>query len=216
MEKRKGVKEDEIAQAMSKNTCATTHGNCPSPKFGRGHSIYEYYTNTLVPAVMSSLPLLVRQLAEDSKNWLLVAIHKLIVFILPKWSVEHPNTFPSMRELLEVASSTLSPSEFLLRNFDTNGDGQISSAELLNMTEILHHHHILVPRAPESWATWFRREWPLMDWKIGVFLWRSFGGILFLLAFLSIVPGRLHGIAGKILRWPILGLTYFLITVELM
>lgn len=54
-----------------------------------------------------------------------------------------------------------------------------------------------------------------MDWKVGVFLWQSFGGVLLVLAFLSIVPGRLHGISGKILRWPILGLTYFLITVEL-
>lgn len=166
-------------------------------------------------AIMSSLPMVLQSLARDSKDLISQSVFKLIDFILPKWSREHPNTLPSMKELLEVASSTLSPSEFLLRNFDTNGDGHISSAELLNMTEILKHNMVFVQRAPETWASWFRREWPLMDWKIGVFVWRSFGGILFLLAFLSFVPGRLHGISGKALRWPILGLTYFLIGVEL-
>jgi uncharacterized membrane protein len=55
-----------------------------------------------------------------------------------------------------------------------------------------------------------------MDWKVGVFLWQSFGGILALLAVLSIVPGRMHGLSAKILRWPILGITYFLVIVELM
>ena len=54
-----------------------------------------------------------------------------------------------------------------------------------------------------------------MDWKIGMFIWKSFGGLLIVIAVLSIVPGRLHRISGKILRWPLLGLTYCLITVEL-
>lgn len=40
-------------------------------------------------------------------------------------------------------------------------------------------------------------------------------GLLLLIGIATIVPGRLHGISGRILRWPILGLTYFLITVEL-
>ena len=110
----------------------------------------------------------------------------------------------------------------MLRHFDTNNDGTISSNELLNMTEFVHHMMAMVrstgtPQQLQdmSWITWFRREWPLMDWKLGVFIWRSFGGILLVLAVLSIIPGRLHGISGKILRWPVLGMTYFLITVEL-
>lgn len=55
----------------------------------------------------------------------------------------------------------------------------------------------------------------MMDWKIGVFLWRTFGGILVTLCVLSIIPGRLHGISARILRWPVLAITYFLIAVEL-
>ncbi len=119
--------------------------------------------------------------------------------------------------------SSSSNSDYMLRHFDTNNDGTISSHELLNMTEFVHHMMALIRNSTGtpsqlqdiSWITWFRREWPLMDWKLGVFIWRSFGGILFILAVLSIVPGRLHGISGKILRWPVLGMTYFLITVEL-
>lgn len=108
---------------------------------------------------------------------------------------------------------TLSPMEWMMQNFDTNGDGHISPSELVNLTEILKH---LPHLQQESWTLWFRREWPLMDWKVGVFLWRSFGGVLFLLTILTIVPGRLHGLSAKILRWPLLGLVYFLILVELM
>lgn len=54
-----------------------------------------------------------------------------------------------------------------------------------------------------------------MDWKVGLFLWRTFGGILILLCVLSIIPGRLHGISARILRWPVLAVTYFLVAVEL-
>jgi len=54
-----------------------------------------------------------------------------------------------------------------------------------------------------------------MDWKIGVFLWQTFGGILVVIAILSVMPGRLHTWSGKVLRWPILGLTYLLINIEL-
>jgi hypothetical protein len=67
-----------------------------------------------------------------------------------------------------------------------------------------------------SWTSWFQREWPLMDWKIGIFLWSTFGGILFLLAAFSIIPGQMHRISAKMLRWPVLGMVYFLIAVELM
>lgn len=187
----------------------------PSPTYQtltRG-GIYEYYSTQLYPAVLSSLPMLVKKLAGQSKDLVTSGARTLINFVLPQWSDAHPDELlPTMKDLWEVAGAH-APSDFMLRNFDTNGDGYISSAELLNMTEILKH--LQVARAPETWATWFRREWPMMDWKVGVFLWQSFGGVLLLLAFLSVIPGRLHGLSGKILRWPVLGITYFLITVEL-
>jgi hypothetical protein len=159
---------------------------------------------------MASLPTLIQRLAEDAKHLAASGSRKMIDFILPKWSIEHPDTLPTMKELWEGAGQT--PADFMLRYFDTNGDGHISSAELLNMTEFMKS----IQAAPESWSAWFSREWPLMDWKVGVFLWRSFGGILVMLTVFTIIPGRMHEVSGKILRWPILGVTIFLIVVELM
>ena len=163
-------------------------------------------------------------------------VQKFIQFVIPRfptlndhhyYSLEIQQQLPkAIRDVWDsIANATQhhSPgSDFMLRHFDTNNDGTISSNELLNMTEFVHHMMAMVRStgSPQqlqdmSWITWFRREWPLMDWKLGVFIWRSFGGILLVLAVLSIIPGRLHGISGKILRWPVLGMTYFLITVEL-
>ena len=68
----------------------------------------------------------------------------------------------------------------------------------------------------ESWTTWFRREWPLMDWKVGVFVWNIGGRLLLVLTLVSILPGRLHGYAARLLRWPVLGIVNFLIFVELL
>ena len=109
--------------------------------------------------------------------------------------------------------------EFMLNKFDTNQDGHISPNELLNMTELLAKlpstpPFTVVPPPVESFWAWFSREWPLMDWKIGVFLWQTFGGLLLVIAVLSVMPGRLHTMAGKILRWPILIVIYMLINVE--
>ncbi|KAL7578994.1 hypothetical protein ACA910_019040 [Epithemia clementina (nom. ined.)] len=121
--------------------------------------------------------------------------------------------------------------EALLHHFDTNHDGTIGADEVLNMTEFFQKlfasSSLWAPTtASPSWssvtsrttswlAQFFAREWPLLDWKLGVFLWRTFGGILFLCAIFSIVPGSLHGWSARLLRWPILGLTYCLIYVEL-
>lgn len=164
-------------------------------------SIYQYYSTKIFPAVMASLPTLFKRLAEDSKHLVARGSRKMIDFILPSWSIEHPDTLPSMKQLWSEAGT---PADFMLRHFDTNHDGHISPAELLNMTEFMSS----LQQAPESWSAWFSREWPLMDWKVGVFLWRSFGGILVLLTIFSIIPGRMHEISGRLLRWPILVRSY--------
>jgi len=109
--------------------------------------------------------------------------------------------------------------DFMIHHFDKDDDGHISPNELLNMTELLSKLPAMKlnqqqPKIESFWA-WFSREWPLMDWKIGVFLWQTFGGILLVIAVLSVMPGRLHTWSGKVLRWPILGLTYLLINIEL-
>lgn len=170
-------------------------------------SIYKFYTQSLFPAIYASLPLLMHRFWNDIRKCLADGSERAAAFLIPDW--QGPT---NILHLMEQAASNSTVHEFMMRHFDTNLDGHISPKELLNMTEILAS---LPSRHPQSWFQWFSRAWPLMDWKLGVFLWRTCGGLLLLLLLISLFPGRLHGVVGKILRWPVLGLTYFLITVEL-
>lgn len=197
-------------------------------------SIYLFYSQQLYPAFLASLPLLGQRLRQDASHYLITGLRALVHFLLPPWSFashyhhindEDESPF-SMARIWEQYSATIggnttSPtslpfSDFMLRFFDSDGDGHINRTELLNMTELLKAHFRATAGAHSSWWAWFSREWPLMDWKVGLFLWRSFGGILLALTILSVIPGRLHAFSARILRWPVLALTYFLITVELM
>jgi hypothetical protein len=186
-------------------------------------SIYGFYTDQLYPALVSSLPILAQRVSRDSRYFIGTAWHSFVQFILPKWHHQPRHHFLWLHLGNESTHPFPNPAEFILRYFDTNADGHISAAELLNMTEIMeqssYYSHamktMLQYDGDTTWWTWFSREWPLMDWKIGVFLWRTFGGILLLIAMCSIIPGRIHGWSARLLRWPVLALTYFLIAVEL-
>ncbi len=46
-------------------------------------------------------------------------------------------------------------------------------------------------------------------------LWKSCGGLLLVIVIASIIPGKIHVLSGKILRWPVLALTYLTIASEL-
>lgn len=181
--------------------------------------------------LVSTLPMTAfQQFMMESKHVVIHSVQQVWQFLQPKWERYRDSTtdeiglrlqLPAvMRQLIQSTThNAANPMEFMLRNFDSNGDGHISRAELMNMTEIFEKlPPIIAPphQVAVNWAVWFQREWPLMDWKIGVFLWSTFGGILLLLAAVSIIPGRLHGISAKILRWPVLAVVNFLIVVELM
>jgi hypothetical protein len=194
---------------------------------------YRYCVRQWYCSIIPSFPM-VSMHNTTIEHWMHRASHhvqNVIQFVVPKFPKlqDHPE-FPQLPKALSEFwdhvtnvttqhHSALNTSDFMLRHFDTNGDGTISRNELLNMTELFHQMMVLMtpphPHTHISWMAWIHREWPLFDWKLGVFLWRSFGGILLLLAILSIVPGRLHGISAKLLRWPVLGITYCLIGVEL-
>lgn len=192
-------------------------------------SIYDFYAQQVIPAILASTPILFYRILHDTKETISASLHSLWDFMLPAWIKEQhatENLAATLGDLWErallaqqSAAHNSSIAEFLTHSFDTNGDGLISPNELLNMTEIMNRFQQQLARsnsAPTTFWLWFSREWPLMDWKIGFFLWRTFGGILVVLFVLSIIPGRLHTLSGKILRWPILLVTYFLIAAELM
>lgn len=190
-------------------------------------SVYDFYRDDVIPAITSSLPILLGRIAVDAKDWIQLGGSRFVHFLLPKHWADNAGEWTggaALQQLWEQAiasardnSNSLrnnSVEEFLLRHFDTNEDGHISPSELMNMTEFMERWHASVT-TPSSWYEWVSREWPMMDWKIGLFFWRTFGGILVLLCVLSIIPGRLHGISARILRWPVLAITYFMVGVEL-
>jgi uncharacterized membrane protein len=226
------TKRQEESSSSSSSTPSKNNNSQPTKEKGNkenitSESVYDFYVHELIPAILASLPLLASRVSSDLIKNLRLLSGKLWEFVLPAWYKESdpgevwrlaaPNF--NFTELWEQAVSAGSEngamSDFMLRHFDSNGDGFISAAELLNMTEIVTRLQTSQERTTQNFWSWFSREWPLMDWKIGMFLWRTFGGMLVVIAVLSIVPGRLHTAAGKILRWPILALTYALILVEL-
>jgi len=122
--------------------------------------------------------------------------------------------------------------EFMLNHFDKDNDGHSSPNEQRNTQYDRTPRQVAVDGSAksrscccrtvpakgkvsvESFFSWCSREWPLMDWKIGVFIWQTFGGILLVIAVLCIMPGRLHTWSGKVLRWPILAVAWLLINVK--
>lgn len=167
-------------------------------------TIYSYWMQVLLPALLSSIPILLHRIASDMKHFLTQGVRNL----LPETNSWRESASDFWDDHL---SGSLRIPEAVLKRFDMNQDGILSPDELLNVTDWLER---AASQRPTFWQ-FLRQEWPLMDWKVGLFLWHSFGGMLVLLTLLSIVPGRLHGFAARVLRWPILGLTYFLVAVEL-
>lgn len=229
--------ERKTSSPLSENV--ERNSNPPNPLLSlTPDSVYDFYTKELFPAILSSFPILVHRFWKDIVSWTVLAGKEFYLFIQPKWMKEtaegkllsgvsgneHEHFGAIIEHLWEHAVQSsknvnATIGDFMINHFDKDHDGHISSNELLNMTNLLARlpmmHHGAGQAREESFWAWFSREWPLMDWKIGVFLWQTFGGILFVIAVLSIMPGRLHSWSGKVLRWPILGLTYLLITVEL-
>lgn len=163
-------------------------------------SVYDFFFSILA-AVWSSLPILFARIGHDAKALLLTGWTATVHFLLP-WTREDWSSPPSLATLWEQAlegSSNTTMAEFMLRHKD-------------DMKELMES---LRNPSPQSWLGWFSQSWPLMDWKFGFFVWQYCGGLLVVLMIASIVPGRLHAISGRILRWPVLGLVYFMIYVEL-
>lgn len=181
-------------------------------------SVYEFYRQQLFPALVASIPMLTRRLLGDMKKNAISVSRKAIEFLKPSWVAENAKrmttAFPKANHTALV--------EVITRYFDAikeiPEESGLSKIDISRAKEHLHHLEELLVKAMTSAGPtgfhWFQQAWPMMDWKVGVFLWRSCGGILLLIGIATIVPGRLHGVSGRILRWPILGLTYLLIAVE--
>lgn len=196
----------------SSMTRSTSHQNAVDPTAGAPNlseeSIYDFYCKNLLPAIWASLPLLMARVGHDAKKIMLAGWTKTVQFLLPwtkpDWSA------PSLATMWEQAMENSTVAEFMIRHFDANNDGRISPTEWINMSELMQSFQT----TEASWVDWIYKSWP-MTWKFREWIWHYFGGLLMVIIMASLIPGRLHGWAGRILRWPILAIVYFMIFVEL-
>ena len=209
-------KHDATSQVENKTIFVTENVNI--------EEVYDFYKQNIVPAIISSFPLLINRVGMDIKEFINALTSSIYSFLFP-WkhhSLDAPWRSPSFHSVLNHTlwgpgeSAHHQFADFMLRHFDKDMDGSISSLEILHLEELPHLLQNFHYQPPQTWFTWFQRSWPLMDWKLGVFLWRSCSGVLLLIIIATIVPGRLHGISGRVLRWPILAFTYLMIFSELM
>ena len=171
-----------------------------------------------MPALVSCLPTLFHHATAELQVTVRQGLELVAYFLVPAlqerdWS---PPTFGELwnQSLTRAMETNSNFTSFMLQNFDTDGDGHIGRLELLNVKDILPLH-LFQGTPPQHWFAWLQRSWPMLDWKLGVFLWRTCSGLIIVFGVGSILPGRLHGYSGRMLRFPILGIVYFMISVEL-
>ena len=221
--------EASATKTITSSSEASTTPSVPQPLVEAdlsADSVYDFWWNQLLPAILSSLPLLFQRLSSDFLSYTgevwhwLIGIPPHVSGFLNDYYAEiaDPVKLDAFNQTIVYKPPNLA--ELLLRNFDADQDGHISAHEILKGKDIPFAKLIEMAESFEnrakavSWSSW-QHMWPMLDWKIGLFLWRSCGGLLLVILFASIVPGRLHAICGKVLRWPILGFTYLMISVEL-
>lgn len=181
--------------------------------------IYKYYVDHLLPEISSSLPMLLRQMRHDSRSVVYNGAKKIMHFLIPftredfEWhgiNVPHPHV-----NLTQVYGN-LTQSLVEVFNLEHENRASISEWMKTNMEALKDiQQHIPVVRVPTA-PRWLHFTWPFIDWNFGLLLWRSCGGLILLIVFASIVPGKLHSFSGRILRWPILAFTNFAIVSELL
>lgn len=229
------VESSDGGDSSENSSSSSSWASTPPPQNLTADSVYDFYARNLLPAIWASLPLLLSRVGQDVFSYVRLGFEKVVRFLLPwyderlssEWAA--PN-FATLWNQTWAATAGGGPDsqggnvasenalvQFMLRHFDTNRDGHISASELLHMENYrLPSLPQYVPPHPQTWLSWLPTAWnPMMDWKFGVFLWRSCSGLLLVIAIASVVPGRMHGYSGRLLRWPILVLTYVMIFVEL-
>jgi predicted acylesterase/phospholipase RssA len=194
--------------------------------------VYNYYTQELLPALFSSLPILFARIARDTAAFLYHVTTRFIQFLFPLWfrkwtldAASESGEFFSQLANMKKANFTFVDHLLQRIGFDadehiTRRDLSINAEEMKREVEALIHQYYdaLMNQQHSSWYEWFRTKITnimTVDWSLGAYLWQTCSGLIIVLIITSIVPGRLHGWTGRLLRWPILGMVYMLISVEL-
>ncbi len=191
--------------------------------------VYNYYTEVLFPALLSSLPVLLSRLAHDAGYYTTSFIQFLFPIWFRQWTVDTTDTIT--RAAKDVASEGGELLAHIWEKMDRNNDGKLSALEwssnaeeIKREVELLIHQYYhavtdgLQKQQHTSWYAWLRKAISAtisVDWSMGAYLWHTCSGLILVLVVTSILPGRLHGWTGRALRFPILGMTYMMISVEL-
>ncbi len=207
--------------------------------------VYEYYTEDLLPALIASLPILLSRFLHDAASCLGYYSTRFIQFLFPiwfrRWTVDTTDTIARAAseggDFLahiwpgEAKGGNTTFVDYILERMDLNKDGKFSASEwgsnaeeMKRDIELLAHQYYqavaerLNQQQHASWYAWLRTAISNLisvDWSFGAYLWHTCSGLILVLIVTSIVPGRLHGWTGRALRFPVLGMTYMLISVEL-
>lgn len=198
--------------------------------------VYEYFKERLLPALFSSLPILLSRIAHDAASYLWHCSSRFAEFLFPvwfrRWTVDATDHLArAAREHWAKTSANSTLVDYILETMDLNQDGRISAKEWGDNAEemkrevealIYQYYHAVADsihnQQSKSWYAWFRTiisRCLAVDWSMGAYLWHTCSGLIIVLVVTSILPGRLHGWTGRALRFPMLGMTYMLISAEL-
>jgi hypothetical protein len=83
--------------------------------------IYEYYKNNLIPALTSSLPLLLRKIREDSGSIVYKSLMKIVHLLIPFTREDFEWHAPQVPHVATEVYGNLT--QFLLNQFDSDHDG---------------------------------------------------------------------------------------------
>ena len=112
--------EQEIAQNSRKSS--TINPNIPpSDTLIDENEIYEYYQR-LIPALVSSLPLLLHKMKEDSGSFVYNSIMKMVHLLIPFTRKDFEWHAPHVPHVASEAYGNVT--QFLLSHFDLDEDGE--------------------------------------------------------------------------------------------
>ena len=194
--------------------------------------VYNYYVQELLPALLSSLPILLARIARDVATLLWHVTTRFIQFLFPlwfrKWTVDTQATIAHaasesgefLSHIVTMKKANFTFVDHLIEKMNLDHTLSINTEEMKREVETLIHQYYdaLIHQQHSSWYEWFRTKITnimTVDWSLGAYLWQTCSGLIIVLIVTSIVPGRLHGWTGRLLRWPVLGMVYMLISAEL-
>ncbi|KAL7519081.1 hypothetical protein ACHAWX_003878 [Stephanocyclus meneghinianus] len=186
--------------------------------------IYDYFTSHL-SALLSSLPLLLIRIVSDLSSFVFAKLHQLLVLFFPQgfrqWTAHGAESLShAALEGSEILSHYFTNATFVSIMEKLNSTSFVNAEEMKNaiVETLLANYHQAQKNIPDSWTNWLQTHLAHVmtaDRTLASYLWQTCRGLILFLAVTSIIPGRLHGWTGRALRFPVLGMVYALIFVEL-